>query len=64
MLADDLYNTFAMFAFARKYNFELIVPGKRVRHYKVIKEIIKGDEIVEIKKRSQPGMVTDRRNIT
>jgi hypothetical protein len=54
LLADDFYNTFAIFHLARKYNFDIIVPGKRVRNYTVIKQIAEGDEIVEIKKTEHP----------
>ena len=39
LLADDLYNTYAVFSLARKNNFNIIVPGKRVKNYKVISQI-------------------------
>jgi hypothetical protein len=55
LLADDLYNTFAVFSLARKNNFEIIVPGKRSRNYKVIRQIANGDEIVELKRTEHPG---------
>jgi hypothetical protein len=48
LLADDLYNSFAVFALARKNDFDIIVPGKRLRNYKVIRQIADGDEIVEL----------------
>ncbi len=54
LLADDLYNSFAIFSLAIKNKIELIVSGKRVKAYKVIEEIAEGDEIVEIKKTSHP----------
>jgi hypothetical protein len=54
LLADDLYNCFAIFALARKYGFDLIVPGKRVKNYTVIEVIAQGDEIVEVKKNEHP----------
>lgn len=54
LLADDLYNTYAIFHLCRKNNFDIIVPGKRIRNYKVIKQISEGDEIVEIKKTKHP----------
>lgn len=54
LLADDLYNSFAIFALAIKNKIELIVPGKRVRNYTVIEKIAEGDEIVEIKQKEHP----------
>jgi hypothetical protein len=54
LLADDLYNCFAIFALARKYGFDLIVPGKRVKNYTVIDVISQGDEIVEVKQKEHP----------
>jgi len=54
LIADDLYNSYAVFSLARKNDFEIIVPGKRLRKYKVIRQIADGDEIVEIKKGEHP----------
>lgn len=54
LLADDLYNCYAIFALARKQGFDLIVPGKRVKNYTVLKVLAKGDEIVEVQKREHP----------
>jgi hypothetical protein len=54
LLADDLYNSYAIFTLARKYGFDLIVPGKRERNFKVIEEVTNGDEIVEIEKTRHP----------
>ncbi len=53
LLADDLYNCFAIFALLKKRGVEIIVPGKRVRKYRVIDQIAPGDEIVELKKSSE-----------
>jgi hypothetical protein len=50
LLADDLYNTYAVFCLARENDFDIICPGKRQRNYKVIRQIDLGDEIVELKK--------------
>jgi len=58
LLADDLYNCFAIFALARKYGFDLIVPGKRVKNYTVMEVISQGDEIVEVKQKEQPKWLT------
>jgi hypothetical protein len=54
ILADDLYNTYAIFSLVKKHGLEIIVPGKRTRNYTVKREIAKGDEIVEIKKTEHP----------
>lgn len=54
LLADDLYNSYAVFALARKNDFDIIVPGKRIRNYKVIRQIADGDEIVELKGNEYP----------
>jgi hypothetical protein len=39
---------------ARKHGFDLIVPGKRDRNYKVIEVVTEGDEIVEIEETRHP----------
>ena len=54
LLADDLYNTYAIFSLVRKNNFDIIVPGKRIRNYKVIRQIADGDEIIELKRTEHP----------
>jgi hypothetical protein len=54
LLADDLYNTYAIFCLIKQHGLEIIVPGKRDRNYKVIKTLGVGDEIVEIKKTKRP----------
>jgi len=54
LLADDLYNCYAIFAIMQRQGCHIIVPGKRVRNYKVIEKITEGDEIVEISLHSQP----------
>lgn len=48
LLADDLYNCFAVFSLLKSQNVDIIVPGKRKRNYKVIRQISEGDEIVEV----------------
>jgi len=48
LLADDLYNCFAIFYLLIQKNIDIIVPGKRVRKYNVVKRISEGDDIVEI----------------
>jgi hypothetical protein len=48
LLADDLYNSYAIFAMIQRQGCHLIVPGKRDRAYKVIEKIAEGDQIVEL----------------
>lgn len=50
LLLDDLYNTYEIFAKLKSQNKEIVVPGKRIRKYTVVKKIKDGDEIVVIKK--------------
>jgi hypothetical protein len=53
LLADDLYNCFAIFALLKSRNIDIIVPGKRKRNYEVLKTLGKGDEIVRIKRSTE-----------
>ncbi|HED36681.1 MAG TPA: IS4 family transposase [Ignavibacteria bacterium] len=55
LLADDLYNTYAIFSLLRQRDIDIIVPGKRKRNYKVIRRISDGDEIVEISRTARPA---------
>ena len=48
ILADDLYNCYALYCLLNRQGIDIIVPDKKDRSYKVIKEIAHGDEIVEI----------------
>ncbi len=50
LLVDDLYNTYETFAKLESENRKIVVPGKRVRKYSVVKKINEDDEIVVIKK--------------
>ena len=54
LLADDFYNTYAIFCVIQKKGCHIIVPGKRERNYEVIKKLSDGDEIVELPKTSKP----------
>lgn len=54
LLADDLYNSYAIFAMIQRRGCHLIVPGKRERTYKVIEKIADGDEIVELSRGNIP----------
>jgi hypothetical protein len=58
LLADDLYNTYYHFCLILAQKAHIIVPGKRSRNYKVIKQIGAKDEIVEIKKTNIPEYVS------
>jgi hypothetical protein len=50
ILADDLYNTYYHFNLVQQQKGQIIVPGKRVKNYTVVKIISEGDEIVKINK--------------
>lgn len=63
VLADDYYNSFALFSLLKSKGIDIIVPGKRKRDYKIIKELGKGDEIVEIKN-TKNSMLSKLYNIT
>ncbi|MCX6158431.1 MAG: IS4 family transposase [Ignavibacteriae bacterium] len=63
LLGDDLYNSYAVFSLARKNNFDIIVPGKRIRNYKAIKTINEGDEIVEIEKTAHPKWLPQKETL-
>jgi len=54
LLGDDLYNCYAIFALVINTGCDLIVPGKRIRNYTVVKQIAPGDEIVELTKTQTP----------
>ena len=58
LLADDLYNTYAIFCLIQKKGCHIIVPGKRERNYKVIKILSDGDEIVELSKTTRPDWLS------
>jgi len=63
LLADDLYNTYAIFSLLQQRGVEIIVPGKRKRNYKVIKQISEGDEIVEIKRTARPTWLPNEKEL-
>ena len=48
VLADDLYNCYEIMAKCKEKGVELVVPGKRIRNYRVVTQIGHGDEIVEV----------------
>jgi hypothetical protein len=54
LLADDLYNSYAIFALLAERQIDIIVPGKRKRLYVVHEKIGPDDEIVELKKTGWP----------
>lgn len=55
LLADDLYNSYAIFALMQQKGFHIIVPGKRKRNYRVIKQLAEGDEMVEVMRTNTPA---------
>lgn len=60
LLADDLYNCFAIFSLLQDQSVDIIVPGKRERKYRLIKQIAKGDEIVEIILNSSKSKISQK----
>jgi hypothetical protein len=48
VLADDLYNCYALFCLSKDLGVDLIVPDKKNRPYRTVRVIGPGDEIVEI----------------
>jgi len=54
VLADDLYNTYAIFAMLQQRGVHVIVPAKRVRNYTVISQLDTNDQIIQIKQTARP----------
>ena len=48
LLADDLYNCYAVFCMAKFQSIDMVVPAKRSRSYQVEKVLANGDEIIRI----------------
>jgi hypothetical protein len=57
LLADDLYNTYYHFCLTLSQGCHIIVPGKRDRNYRVIRNIHDNDQIVEISKTTRPDYI-------
>jgi hypothetical protein len=57
LLADDLYNSYYHFCLVLLQGCHMIVPGKRIRNYKVIRKISENDLIVEVSKTKRPDYV-------
>jgi hypothetical protein len=60
LLADDLYNCFAIFSLLKSSGVEMIVSGKRDRKFKVVGKIERGDELVKIKQKNKSKWLKDR----
>jgi hypothetical protein len=60
LLADDLYNTYYHFCLVLEQQCHMIVPGKRYRKYKVIRNLSNNnnDQIVEISKTARPDYIS------
>ena len=58
LLADDLYNTYYHFCLVLARQCHMIVPGKRDRNYRVVRQINDNDQIVEISKTLRPTYVS------
>jgi hypothetical protein len=54
LLADDLYNTYYHFCLILAQGCHIIVPGKRDRNYKVIRQLTDNDQFVKISKTTHP----------
>lgn len=48
LLADDLYNCYAVFCMAKSQEIDMVVPAKRIRKYRLEKVLAHGDEIISI----------------
>jgi hypothetical protein len=48
VLADDLYNCYALLCLSKDLGVDLVVPDKKNRPYRTVRVIGQGDEIVEI----------------
>jgi len=58
LLADDLYSTYYHFCLILEQQCHMIVPGKRDRNYRAVKNISENDRIVEISKTVCPDYVS------
>ena len=58
LLVDDLYNSYYHFCIVLLQGCHIIVPGKRYRTHKVVREINDNDRIVEISKTNRPDYVS------
>jgi len=58
LLADDLYNSWYHFCLVLAQKCHIIVPGKRERNYKAVRQISANDQIVEISKTNRPDYVS------
>jgi len=63
LLADDLYNSYAIFALAQAQGVHLVVPGKRKRRYRVIERLSPGDEVVELRCTPRPPWLPEEVNL-
>ena len=63
LLADALYDCFAIYGLLIERNVDLIVPDKRGRKYHVLKTIAEGDEIVKITIASNKSKIYNKFNI-
>jgi hypothetical protein len=61
LLADDLYNSYFIFYKIRFRQSELIVPGKRERTYRVVKELSPTDQLVSVSKPNRCSKQSSRK---
>ncbi len=50
ILADDLYNCYAMISLCVEQGIDMIVPEKKARNFEIVRSIAPGDDIVRIMK--------------
>jgi hypothetical protein len=63
LVADDLYNCFAIFSMLKSQSVDILVPVKRKRNYELLEVIGQGDEIVRIKATSDKSKIYRKFNI-
>lgn len=63
LLADDLYNCYAIFGCLQNRGIEFIVPGKRVRNYKVHQKLSEKDELVYISKTAHSKWLSQKEEL-
>jgi len=63
ILADDLYNSYAIFTKILQTNNHIIVPGRRKRSYIVVQTLAPGDQIVQIKRTMKPDWLKGKNDL-
>jgi hypothetical protein len=58
LLADDLYNCYALYDLLLQRHIDIIAPDKKQRKYRVLRRIGRGDELVELTRPSAARQLT------